>query len=75
MDGRPAAALVFHRRQHAINLFIWPATRATLPARQTGRHGYHTETWSRGGLNFLAISEIPADEVAAFAAAFRARTQ
>jgi anti-sigma factor RsiW len=75
MDGRPAAALVFHRRQHAINLFIWPATRAPLTQRRTEQHGYHTESWSSGGLNFLAISEIPADEVAAFSAAFRAQAQ
>ena len=75
MDGRPAAALVFHRRQHAINLFIWPATRAALPAGRAGHHGYHAESWSSGGLNFLAVSEIPADEVAAFAATFRAQAQ
>jgi anti-sigma factor RsiW len=75
MDGRPAAALVFHRRQHAINLFIWPATRATLPGRRMQHQGYHAESWSLGGLNYLAVSEIPADEVAAFSAAFRAQAQ
>jgi anti-sigma factor RsiW len=71
LDHRPAAALVFHRRQHAINLFIWPATGSALPSRQAGRDGYNTETWSQAGLNFLAVSEIPAGELSQFAEAFR----
>lgn len=74
LAGRPAAALVFHRRQHAINLFIWPADAGAVSARQSGRDGYNTESWSQGGLNFLVVSEIPAAELGQFAAAFRAAT-
>lgn len=74
LDGRPAAALVFHRRQHAINLFIWPATTA-VSTRHVGRNGYNTEYWSQTGLNFLAVSEIPASELAQFAETFRASTR
>ena len=73
-DGRPAAALVFHRRQHAINLLIWPAGAASLSPRAAERNGYNTIVWSRGGLNFVAVSEIPATELAQFAEAFRAGT-
>lgn len=72
LDGRPAAALVFHRRQHAINLFIWPAATAALAERVAERDGYHAETWSHAGLNFLAVSEIPAAELKQFAETFRA---
>jgi len=72
IGGAPAAALVFHRRQHAINLFIWPATGAALPARQAASSGYNLESWSRAGLNFLAVSEIPAGELSQFAGLFRA---
>jgi anti-sigma factor RsiW len=74
LDGRPAAALVFHRRQHAINLFVWPATAGEVPGHQAGANGYNTESWSQSGLNFLAVSEIPAAELGQFAAAFRAAT-
>ena len=70
LDGRPAAALVFHRLQHAINLFIWPGN--AVVTRQSGANGYNTESWTQGGLNFLAVSEIPAAELGQFAAAFRA---
>ena len=71
VDGRPAAALVFHRRQHALNLFIWPAGPVALPERSAVRNGYHVATWSQAGFNFAAISEIPADELGQFVTVFR----
>ena len=71
LSGHAAAALVFHRRQHPINLFIWPANENPLAARQAERNGYHTESWSQNDFNFLAVSEIPAAELSQFAASFR----
>jgi anti-sigma factor RsiW len=75
MDGRPAASLVFHRRLHSINLFVWPAAGGAIPARQVGKKGYQAESWSRDGLNFLAVSEIPAPELDQFASTYRDRTR
>jgi anti-sigma factor RsiW len=72
LDGRPAAALVFHRRTHAINLFIWPSARDEVSTREAELNGYHVQSWSQGGFNFLAVSEIPAAELSEFAAAFQA---
>jgi len=74
LDGRPAAALVFHRRQHAINVFIWPAASSAVSPRRAERDGYHTESWKQSDLNFLAVSEIPASELARFAELFRTGT-
>jgi anti-sigma factor RsiW len=74
LDGRPAAALVFHRRQHAINLFMWPANTGALSTRHAERVGYNAATWSQAGLNFLAVSEIPANELQQFVERFRAAT-
>jgi len=71
IDNQPAAALVFHRRQHAINLYIWPANTSVVSPRIAERVGYHVEAWSRNGFNFLAISEIPAVELSQFAETFR----
>jgi len=71
LDGRPAAALVFRRRQHAINLFIWPATPNAVSPRHAGLNGYHAQSWSQGGFNFLAVSEISAAELSQFVAAFK----
>jgi anti-sigma factor RsiW len=73
--GRPAAALVFHRRQHAINLFIWPAGNSTVATRRSGQNGYTIESWSQAGFNFLAISEIPTAELNEFTVAFREKTR
>jgi anti-sigma factor RsiW len=75
LDGRAAAALVFKRRQHAINLFVWPADGGGVPAPRGSGSGYNVTAWSRNGLNFLAVSEIPAAELGQFASAFRERTQ
>ena len=75
IDGRPAAALVFHRRQHAINLFIWPANAGSVASRTTGAYGYHVESWTKDGFNFFAVSEIPAAELEQFTAAFRAAAE
>ena len=71
LAGRPAAALVFHRRAHAINLFIWPAAAGSISSHQALLSGYHTQSWSQRGFNFLAVSEIPAAELSQFAAAFQ----
>jgi anti-sigma factor RsiW len=69
-----AAALVFQRRQHVINVFVWPASRGAGLSRPQQREGFNLETWTQGDLRFLAISEIPAEELAQFSAEFRKAT-
>jgi anti-sigma factor RsiW len=75
IDGRAAAALVFHRRLHAINVFIWPAPGGTPAPRRGDRDGYSAIGWTRDGLNFLAVSEIPGADLGQFVAEFRRRTE
>lgn len=71
IEGHPAAALVFRRRLHTINLFIWPAGDAPQLRRRAERTGFHLESWSDAGLNFLAVSELAPAELATFAEKFR----
>jgi anti-sigma factor RsiW len=71
LDGRPAAALVFRRGQHPINLFIWPGAENRTARAHTARDGYTARLWSEAGFNFLAVSEIPAADLSAFVEAYR----
>ena len=73
IDGRPAASLVYRRRLHSINLFVWPDSMSPVSERAGRRDGYNAMSWSQGGLNFLAVSEIPEAELEQFSAEFRGR--
>jgi anti-sigma factor RsiW len=75
LDGQAAAALVFHRRRHSINLFVWPTAQGSVPNSRGAKDGYHVESWSQGGLNFLAVSEIPEVELEQFIREYRDRTK
>lgn len=67
VDGRVVAALVYHRRLHSINLFIRPAERFGSNASFTNtRSGYSLERWTGGGLEYWAVSDIPAAELGQF---------
>src|SRR4029077_18903766 len=47
VDGRSVASLVYGRRQHVIDVFVWPATRGPRsgPTRRDAQ-GYHLLHWS-----------------------------
>jgi anti-sigma factor RsiW len=71
LGGHTAAALVFRRRQHIINVFVWPTDITTPAGHPRQRDGYNLTSWTAGDLSFLAVSEIPKEELAQFAEAFR----
>jgi len=64
--GRPVAALVYRRRLHRIDVFIWPAADSTPPARFES-NGYHEISWKKNGFTFTCISDLNAAELAGFA--------
>jgi anti-sigma factor RsiW len=79
LDNRPVAALVYQRRKHFINLFVWPAeTGADTTTRSAGnkqrsltlkaisRQGYHLLHWLDSEFNYWAISDISAEELQEF---------
>ncbi|HEX3704467.1 MAG TPA: anti-sigma factor [Vicinamibacterales bacterium] len=63
--GRPVAALVYQRRQHTINVFIWPASEQSAPSVQTLR-GFQVEHWARNGMTFWAVSDLNQAELGEF---------
>jgi anti-sigma factor RsiW len=75
LDQRPVAAIVYQRRKHFINLFVWPATPTSLGEQQTHIQGYEICAWSQDGLNFLAVSEISPSELIEFVQKYRQAAQ
>ena len=71
--GRAVPVVVYARRQHMINVYVWPTTdeSASGPQRST-RNGYHFVAWRSGGLEYQAVSDLNAKELDAFANAFAA---
>jgi anti-sigma factor RsiW len=67
LDEHPAAALIYRRRQHVINLFIWRSTAdADMAVRTLNRQGYHLLGWSRAGLTYWAVSDLNEAELHQF---------
>jgi anti-sigma factor RsiW len=59
VHGRPVAALVYQRRKHSINLFIWPSTPGSETAtRMVTRQGYHLFRWIQSGMTHWAVSDL-----------------
>jgi anti-sigma factor RsiW len=69
LGERGVMALVYRRRAHVINLFVWPDTAAadTLP-RTLSRQGYNLVQFRREGMAFWAVSDLNPEELTAFAA-------
>jgi mycothiol system anti-sigma-R factor len=68
LNNRQVATLVYQRRLHYINLFIWP----TEQAGSTGevalqRQGYNLIHWTASGMNYWAISDLNGVELHEFA--------
>jgi len=72
VDNRPVAVLVYRRRQHLIDVFIWPGAQASLvpPSLALSERGYQVMHWARGGMMFWAISDLNAAELKSFATNF-----
>lgn len=68
IEGHPAAAVVYRRRQHVINLFAWSSTGPDRPIHTEMRQGFNVVSWRQGDIDFAAVSDIDATELRDFAA-------
>jgi anti-sigma factor RsiW len=64
LDGRPVAALVYKRRLHFINVFLWPdpEKKDTQPRSET-HLGFQLISWSAAGMKGWAVSDLNAAEL------------
>jgi anti-sigma factor RsiW len=67
LAGHMAAAMVYHRGQHVIDLFVWPSAGSADQAPAAGsRDGYNFLQWRQGGMTFWAVSDVNPRELADF---------
>ena len=72
IGDRPVASLVYGRRQHTINVFLWPAERGpTAGPGASTRQGYHLLHWSASGYAYWIVSDIGVTELEEFARLLR----
>jgi anti-sigma factor RsiW len=61
---RRVAALVYHRRLHVVNVFLWPsADGADSAPRELVHWGYNLLAWSTAGITYCAISDLNMGEL------------
>ena len=73
INGRAVAALVYGRRQHLINVFVWPASAGEAGgAGSRFRQGYHLLHWATPDYDYWAASDLGEPELADFVALLKA---
>jgi anti-sigma factor RsiW len=61
------AALVYQRRQHTINVFVWPAADSHEVSADTRTlRGFHVRHWTHTGMAFWAVSDLNDTELDQF---------
>jgi anti-sigma factor RsiW len=67
VDGRRAAAMVYRRDKHVINLFAFVSSDASDAApKQDVRDGFNVIRWRMDGLTYAAVSDVEAAQLHAF---------
>jgi anti-sigma factor RsiW len=70
ISGRRVAALIYYRRKHVINLFMWPESEVgqapTSSEALITRNGYHLLHWTSGSMTYWAVSDVSAGDLKAF---------
>jgi len=70
---QPAAAIVYRRRQHVIDLYVSPSTRADSKIELRELGGYHLLHWMQNNMSYWAVSDVDATDLRTFADLIRAR--
>jgi mycothiol system anti-sigma-R factor len=72
LNGRSVAALVYSRRKHLVNVFVWPTKEADTPIHPPGgRQGYQWVHWRKGGMEYCAVSDVSSSDLTELAQLLR----
>jgi anti-sigma factor RsiW len=64
VDGRSVAAIVYRRREHVINMFVWVNSGTdSKENRQETRQGYNLVHWSKDGMTYWLASDLNPTEL------------
>lgn len=67
VDNKTVAALIYQRRQHLIDLYVWPDDGHLDYGPTAGSHsGYNFLHWNQGGMVFWAVSDLAPEELSEF---------
>ena len=72
VGGRSVATLIYQRRQHRIDVFVWPG-HADEGLRTSERDGFHIERFAREGMRYCLVSDLNRAELADLARLLGAR--
>jgi anti-sigma factor RsiW len=70
---QPAAAIVYRRRQHVIDLYVSPSASADSQTELRELGGYHLLRWTQNNLSYWAVSDVDPSDLRTFAGLIRGR--
>ena len=63
IDGHSAAAIVYERHKHVINVFMWPSTGSDQEPQMLARQGFNLIEWKQAGMYYCAVSDLNQQEL------------
>lgn len=67
VDGHRAAAIVYRRDKHVINLFAFVSDAPSdASPKQEARDGFNVVRWRMGGVTYVAVSDVEAAQLMGF---------
>ncbi len=70
MENQTVAALIYQRRAHIINVFIYPSSENQKPASEQLR-GYNLVHWAESGMEYWLVSDLNPSELQELAGLLR----
>jgi anti-sigma factor RsiW len=70
---QPAAAIVYRRRQHVIDLYVSPSAGADSKTELLNLGGYHLLHWMQDNMSYWVVSDVAPNDLGTFANLIRAR--
>jgi anti-sigma factor RsiW len=75
LNQRSVAALVYRRRQHTINLFVWPSSSTVShEIEMLSRQGFNIVDWNDAGMQYWAVSDLNSEELKTFTQLLRQKS-